>query len=185
MIKVHPQVAAASNSPRSSLARTVKAKRRSPTPVDAVVGDGVTIRDSLVPGAGLGLFATRDFEKGELITKYEGPVITREDALRHRQENVANASHFLSMPGDRFSVVMGVRDALLLKQFSLGGGSMANTIGDSARINAEFVCVPGAEGLGGCAYLKVKRNGERIVAGDEIFVDYTKGGREMMGLTLH
>jgi hypothetical protein len=41
----------------------------------ATIGDGLTVRASGIPGAGNGLFADRPFASGEIITKYEGPII--------------------------------------------------------------------------------------------------------------
>jgi hypothetical protein len=48
----------------------------------AVIGDGVEVGHSTIPGAGYGLFATRRFPKNSIITEYEGPGprLTREQA---------------------------------------------------------------------------------------------------------
>lgn len=40
----------------------------------ATVGDGVETRESSLPNAGYGLFATRDFEPWEIVTFYDGAV---------------------------------------------------------------------------------------------------------------
>lgn len=52
-----------------------------PPPVLAVVGNGVEIRRSQT-GFGLGLFATRDFAKGEPITAYTGKLVSHETARK-------------------------------------------------------------------------------------------------------
>ena len=37
---------------------------------------GVEVRESLLPNAGKGLFATRNFDVGELVCEYTGKVLT-------------------------------------------------------------------------------------------------------------
>lgn len=36
--------------------------------------DGVAVKDSTIPGAGKGLFATKDYRKNETIMQYKGPI---------------------------------------------------------------------------------------------------------------
>lgn len=156
----------------------------------AVVGNGVDIRPSGLPGAGHGLFATRAFESGALVTRYEGTEISRARARELFDRDPANASHFLTMPGERWRVVAGLRgDPQLLLLNGWGGGSFANDPrGGGGRpgeprpaANVDFVRVPAAEGLGGDAFLRVKP-GMRVAAGDEILADYSAGGRGVLGL---
>ena len=49
------------------------------------LGKGVEKHPSGIPSAGYGLFAARDFERGEYITYYDGERITRKVALERRQ----------------------------------------------------------------------------------------------------
>lgn len=148
----------------------------------AVVGDGVEIRPSRLPDAGFGIFATRDFSPGEIITKYEGKEISRQAAKKWWRQNRSHASHFLSIPGDAHRVVMGIRDPLVAMEDELGGGSFANDPDGAAGhlVNAHFRSVAGPEGVGGHAYLTAGRVG--VKNDDEILVNYTAGGRRMMGL---
>lgn len=45
---------------------------------------------SSIPGAGFGLFATRDYDQGDFVTRYGGVEITEEDHIKnhHRSEYV-------------------------------------------------------------------------------------------------
>ena len=42
------------------------------------LGSGVEIRPSTLPNAGRGLFAMQSFEVGDLVTSYDGIVLTHE-----------------------------------------------------------------------------------------------------------
>lgn len=55
----------------------------------STIGNGVIVKTSNIPNAGLGLFATRDFEKNEPITFMDGKIIDRNQALKLRQEKKA------------------------------------------------------------------------------------------------
>lgn len=55
--------------------------------------DGVRVMRSTIPGAGMGLFATRAFKKGERIGKYTGEVLTLEDVVRRYGSDRATAPY--------------------------------------------------------------------------------------------
>lgn len=46
---------------------------------------GLEIRESLIPGAGIGVFATKAFKAREPITEYTGELITHQEALERRK----------------------------------------------------------------------------------------------------
>lgn len=46
----------------------------------ATVGNGVFVATSIIPDSGRGLFAGKNFKKGELVTEFYGYVITKKEA---------------------------------------------------------------------------------------------------------
>jgi SET domain-containing protein len=48
--------------------------------------DGVEARASNIPGAGLGLFATREHRQGDTVCEYTGVVLPNEEAWRRRDK---------------------------------------------------------------------------------------------------
>ena len=54
------------------------------SPADAATyGDGVDVRDSQIPGAGRGAFATVEFLKGDYVTEYaHGGVLSKAEVAR-------------------------------------------------------------------------------------------------------
>src|SRR3990172_571999 len=57
----------------------------------SVLGDGrLTVTDSLIGGAGLGLFAAVSFARGDPITEYYGQIISKETAAKRRFERQAS-----------------------------------------------------------------------------------------------
>lgn len=59
---------------------------RAPTPseqhVDPPGGDGLIVAPSGIPGAGLGAYADRDYEEGEIVAYYTGTRLSTLDVLR-------------------------------------------------------------------------------------------------------
>jgi hypothetical protein len=53
----------------------------------ATVGDDLTMRDSILVGTGLGLFATCPFRQGEFVTYYQRQRIFEAQARRARGED--------------------------------------------------------------------------------------------------
>lgn len=62
-----------------------------------VIGDGLEVKQSTIPGAGLGLFATRTFRKNHAITQYIGVIISAQEARRIRVQNSLSTSHMASL----------------------------------------------------------------------------------------
>ncbi len=125
----------------------------------ATVGDGLSVRRSTIPNAGNGLFADRDFPRGTVITKYDGPIAMVPSVLPFGDET----THWASLM--RGFVVQGLRTPVVGR----GGGSFMNHVPRGA--NATFVRNDAAEHPYYGIYVKAKRN---IRKGDEIFLTYGK-----------
>lgn len=57
-----------------------------------------TVKNSNIPGAGFGLFANRDFEKGETLGEYKGKLITKEEGDKCEKRGI-DCSHMLDIIG--------------------------------------------------------------------------------------
>ena len=125
----------------------------------ATVGDGLSVRRSTIPNAGNGLFAERDFARGTVITKYDGPIAMVPSVLPSGDET----THWASLM--RGFVVQGLRTPVVGR----GGGSFMNHVPRGA--NATFVKNDAAEHPFYGIYVKATRN---IRKGDEIFLTYGK-----------
>ena len=120
-----------------------------------VTQKGVWVKKSMIPAAGLGLFAASVFERGECITEYEGTVLSTTQA-----KALACQTHLCS--AGRGIVIDGLRRPVMGR----GGASFANDcVGNTTGLlyNAEKT-----SGLGR-VYLKATR---KIRIGEEIFWKY-------------
>ena len=145
---------------------------------------GVDVRPSTIKAAGRGLFATRRFDVGDLITEYGGIVISCEEAKKRRE--AGKASHIRTLDSmytaiDGLSVTVATGNP---------GGSFANDPhrGDVKekpnRWNATFVKLEHRQQIGlrlcergglqalARIFLKAVRV---ILPNDEIFVNYGRG----------
>jgi len=89
------------------------------------IGFGVSVRPQ--EGMGNGLLATKQFEKGDVITQYEGYIIGRREA----EEMGSKATHIISIGP---IIIDGFKDPSNLK--GRGGGSFVN---HSSQPNARYV----------------------------------------------
>mmetsp|Transcript_25742 Transcript_25742/g.66589 ORF Transcript_25742/g.66589 Transcript_25742/m.66589 type:complete len:191 (+) Transcript_25742:13-585(+) len=105
-----------------------KAQRDAPLDVDAAHNRGLDVRESLIPGAGLGLFATRSFARGETICEYTGRVLTLRQILRM---SVPEREYVMGGFGLNTFVDAGP-DANMLARY-------INDNQDDSALNAEFV----------------------------------------------
>ena len=160
-----------------------------PTPrkVTAVASlcDGVDVRSSTIKAAGRGLFASRRFGVGELITEYGGAVISCAEAKKRR--DAGKASHIRTLDS-MHTAIDGVDVTLATGN---PGASFANDPhrGDGKekpnRCNAKFVkleqhqqkgliplCIRGGLAATSRIFLKASRE---ILPRDEIFVNYGRG----------
>ena len=117
---------------------------------------GVEIRVSELENAGLGLFAVRDFKRGELVATYGGEKLTPDEVDKRYGVN-GLAAYALTIHPNKL-----ILDAITVR----GYGSMANDGHGVRRCNAHF-SKKGDTGL-----LRANR---RIHNGEEILASY---GRE-------
>lgn len=103
------------------------------------IGRGLKIKPSLLPfeNVGLGLFADRDFKKGEYITWYDGKenFLIRKQRKKHLQ-NLKHSSHTKSFNWDM--VVRGEKSARKAFKNEMGGGSFLNDPLDPFFVNVKF-----------------------------------------------
>ena len=148
----------------------------------AVIGEGVEIKKSSIIGADRGLFASRAFSRNEVITEYDGEVISTHEASARRARN--GPGHLKTLL-PQFAVL----DGNIVPEAGRGGGSFANDIGfdvvehtytrNHPRHNAVYthrvLPIPSKRtGIAvlGSVWLKAMRD---IREGEEIFVSYGKG----------
>ncbi|MET4694264.1 SET domain-containing protein [Endozoicomonas lisbonensis] len=145
------------NGPQSS-----KKKRRLPDKKDLYsIGHGLTVSESTIAGAGNGLFADQDIDKGEFITWYGGPVINVDSEEREKlSEHYEDWSHLAGI--DRHTVIQSPKQP----EPGMGGGGFIN---DGINIftppNVTFVPISERQ----CIYIKSLRP---IDKGEELFVSY-------------
>lgn len=143
---------------------------------------GVEVRSSRIPGASLGLFATRSFAAREFITEYDGKRITTREA---KQASVADQSHMRSLQPNT-TVIEGLR----VPEPGRGGASFANDtinfdastpsqiVRDDAAINAAFAKLrikTQEPEFGVVAYDRIAivlMATRPIAAGEEIYINY-------------
>lgn len=139
------------------------------------------VRESSIPGGGLGLFAAQDIVEGDAITLYGGAVLSHSEGRRLVESD--NDTHLCTV-----SVHFDCLDGRVTDQMTLGGyyapnhlvGSFVNSIGpddDKSKRNARFESAyPGFQhpngGIASATVLIVATRNVR--AGDEIFVDYSR-----------
>lgn len=150
----------------------------------AVIGNGVVVKPSTLPGAGLGLFASRPFKKNEIITEYVGRIISKTEAVHITHADPARATHFCALSLNH-SVIDGLRTPVV----GMGGASFANDSNKHPPYNSRFYTTEKPmpklpdHRTGNLElkrlFLKAKQN---IEANDEIFVDYQNQTRKRMGI---
>ena len=135
----------------------------------AVLGNGVRAAPSRIAGAGLGLFATKDFSKNEWITAYEGERIPRDDAKRLREAN--KDSHVATLEKGVWAI-----DGIKKPQEGKGGASFVNHSDDTSGRNCKLdVFYPTRDRLLGTLALRATKD---IEEGDELLCSY---GRDYWG----
>jgi hypothetical protein len=160
---------------------------------DFSVADNIEleIKESKIPGAGLGLFALREFWPEEPITIYNGEVITYSEAKK--REVAGKDSHIAmhiplawSIDGSKvaFNMNTNVHDSVDPKTelFQRSAGAMANDARDPSKTNAELAHVDSdvnkliwektCERLNPWERFTYLRATKTIMPGDEIYLDY-------------
>lgn len=153
----------------------------------ATLGNGLETRESTIPGAGLGLFATRDFADGEVITSYYGQIISYKEARTRPHSHIRSLYTMRTAIDGRF-----MRDGTPITDPAtqlqgLGAASLCNDT-RTGNDNALFVVMHSAENLQ--KFESFQKNGNwkldpeqsdvfifadgPISEGQEIFVSYGK-----------
>jgi len=135
-----------------------------------VVGGGVEVRPSRIAGAGNGLFASRAFAKGDVVTFVDGPVVSDSEVRKRDKRDPSLNTHVVTLMS-HFLVV----DALRSPQEGRGGGSFANDpLHDRKLSNVQFeVCdCRDPERFNKVVVLRALRD---IEQGEEILVSYGPG----------
>lgn len=150
----------------------------------ASIGYGVRVKPSTIPDAGLGLFASKNFKKNEMITEFDGNIIDKETAKKVQRTRPSATFHFVGLTLG-FSVIDGVKIAIPGR----GGASFANDSMNNPPYNATFFrtkkVMPDLpdQRTGDLEltrlFLKALRD---IAKGEEIFVDYGHSTRRRMGI---
>lgn len=132
----------------------------------AVIGSGVSVRPSTLPGAGRGLFADQLFLPGDVVTAYAGRVISDAEARGLPARRTTHAMTLLS----HFLVVDGLREP----QEGAGGGRFLNDprYMDPDVNNAAFERVEDAA-MGCVRVVVVARHA--VGRGAEVFAAYGAG----------
>jgi hypothetical protein len=131
------------------------------------IGDGLEVKESRIPGAGNGLFATTDFLRNDVITLYEGEWISRAKALRRPPTHSKTIFRDL------------VIDGLKVPEMGRGGGSFINDPQKKSMYNAELVPVDHPVIKKRMLFMDMGvyvRATKWIGPGDEIYVRYGRGG---------
>jgi SET domain-containing protein len=142
------------------------------------IGDGIDVRPSNLTSdkgdPGNGLFATMAFSKGDVITTYDGEVISSRaaKALDANGRPVLQQTHMKSV--DSHTVIDGIKKSVPGK----GGGSFINDPTRHDLYNAKMVSVDCVEARGRNkgilgVYIVATRS---IHEEDEIYMSYGKNG---------
>lgn len=133
-------------------------------PQHAVQLLGVCVQPSLIPGAGLGLFAAgRSFDRGDVVCEYEGRIL-------------ASTAQFLSNPSAYgVRLYKGVLDARFSNE---GFGRFANTSANMRGRNAQLITQAKLRrgGSGSRVFLQAVK---RIEDGEEVLIHYEYVGQQL------
>jgi len=119
----------------------------------------ISVKKSQIPSAGDGLWAEKDFKRGEVIVKYDGDKITWKECERRNEAQKGHGCYYLYIS----------KRKCIDAQYTLWAkGRYANDATGLSRVeglrnNARYEIIKGE------AYIKASRN---IKAGQEILVSY-------------
>jgi uncharacterized protein len=131
------------------------------------VGDGLEVKESTIPNAGNGLFATKNYPKLSLITEYEGRTIFKKEADELRSKG---KHRYIRVVVNLFQYIDGVKDPEEARTKRLGGGSFCNDGAQSKmHVNAKFVNIVDSKTTQVRCFIQAL---EDIKENDEVIVSY-------------
>jgi hypothetical protein len=142
--------------PRSSIVRRLNAM--------ATWNNGAKVQPSTIPNAGRGVFATRPFVKGSLVTEFAGESITRDEALVRREQG----DHLYIRSLDWNTLVDGVKEPVEGR----GLGSLCNDGILPQHNNCVYKRYWHSQY---CRYQLVLKATRDIMEGEEFLVSYGRG----------
>ncbi len=122
----------------------------------------LAIKPSQLPGAGMGLFAEKDFKKGDTIVKYEGEKITWKECIKRNNKQESVGCYYLFINNRKCIDAQHTLWALGRYANDATGFNRIPGLRNNSRYEVEK----------GEAYIIASRN---IKAGEEIFVSYGRG----------
>jgi hypothetical protein len=125
-----------------------------------VLGSGIELRVSRIPGAGRGIYTSRDFEVNEMITTYFGHTFGERQREHMQKEGVGTHCKPLQL---KHSYLDGVKVALT----GMGAGQLANQ-GSKSTINCDWIYL---DVRGGSKILGLRAT-RFIHPGEELYVNY-------------
>ncbi len=125
---------------------------------------GVFVKKSQIPGAGYGLYADQDFEKGDEIVEYTGETLTQ-DQYDDRYDDDDMGSYGIALRDD--VVIDAARTDSGVARYA------CDYHGSGMKSNAEYVSDDEE------IWIVATRG---IKAGEEIFTDYGEDMHEALGL---
>jgi hypothetical protein len=119
-------------------------------------GSGLAVRESTIPGAGLGLFAERDYRRDEVVTDYQGEPMSTLGMLR-----TPDLAYMMGLGRDASGRRIWIDGRNHLGCY----GRCANHSSDPSRMNLRLSLLPDERR----AVLIADRD---IAQGEELFFDY-------------
>ncbi|HPI31066.1 MAG TPA: SET domain-containing protein [Bacteroidales bacterium] len=119
----------------------------------------ISIKPSQIPGSGLGLWATKDFKKGDVIVKYDGDKISLKECERRNQNQDGYGGYYLTLSKNR---IIDAQHTLWAMGRYANDAAGLNRI-KGLRNNAKYQLIKRE------AFIVASRN---IKAGEEILVSY-------------
>jgi hypothetical protein len=129
------------------------------------IGNGLEVKKSQIEGAGNGLYATRPFKKGEVITGYAGKEISYDEAARRIAANPLAFSHMRTVERQH-TLIYGKKKP----RDGIYGGSFANDARNTQFHNNAKFFEKWDHKL--AKYITVMKAEEDIEPQQEIFVGY-------------
>lgn len=121
------------------------------------------MKNSTITGAGKGLYATREFMRGELITEYVGEIISREEARKRLERG---EFHYLGTLVPGLYEIDGIRSPI----FGVGAASLINHA-SSSNANVRWCHIEDRKVCFRRLFAKATRD---IHPGEEILINYGK-----------